>query len=73
MALATTEHAVAIENGVSGVVGTSVPRLVEAMRALIDHAAARRLSDGARKRARERYGIERFAREWDAAIDDVRA
>ena len=72
IALATTEHAVAVENGVSGYVDTSVPRLVEAMRALLaDRGEAARLSEGARARARERYGIERFARDWDAAIDDV--
>ena len=74
VALATTEHAMAVENGVSGYIDTSVPRLVEAMQALIaDHGEAARLSDGARARARERYGIERFARDWDAVIDDVTA
>jgi hypothetical protein len=72
VALATTEHAVAVENGVSGYVDTSVERLVDAMRALLaDHGEARRLSDGARARAKERYGIARFARDWDRAIDDV--
>jgi glycosyltransferase involved in cell wall biosynthesis len=74
VALATTEHAMAVENGVSGYVDTSVPRLVDAMRALLaDRGEAERLSQGARARARERYGIERFAREWDAVIDDVTA
>ena len=72
IALATTEHAMAVENGVSGYVDTSVERLVEAMRALLaDHALAARLSHGARARARERFAIDRFARDWDRAIDDV--
>jgi hypothetical protein len=72
IALATTEHAMAVENGVSGYADTSVERLVEAMRGLIaDPREAQRLSEGARARARERYGIERFARDWDRAVDDV--
>lgn len=72
VALATTEHAMAVENGVSGVVDTSLSRLADAMRALIaDHGDAQRLSDGARARARERHGIERFARDWDRVIDEV--
>jgi glycosyltransferase involved in cell wall biosynthesis len=70
--LATGEHAVAVENGVSGVVDTSVPRLVEAMRALLaDRGEAERLGKGARERALERYGIDRFAEDWDEVIRDV--
>jgi len=72
--LATTEMATAIENGVSGYVDTDVGKLVGHMRELIrDPALARRLGQGARKRARERFGIERFVREWDAAFRFVTA
>ncbi len=67
--LATTEMATAVENGVSGYVETDVRRLSERMRALIDDPAeARRLGEGARAAARERFDIRRFARDWDEAL-----
>ncbi len=67
--LATTEMATAIENGVSGYVDTDVRRLTERMHALLaDPAEARRLGDGARRVARERFNIRRFARDWDDAL-----
>jgi hypothetical protein len=70
--LATTEMATAIQNGVSGWVDTDVGRLVEVMRALLaDRKWAARLGAGAREHARERFGIERFVRDWDAALRDV--
>jgi glycosyltransferase involved in cell wall biosynthesis len=64
--LATTEYATVVENGVSGYVDTDVDRMVEAMLALLaDPAEARRLGEGARTRAEERFGIDRFVREWE--------
>jgi glycosyltransferase involved in cell wall biosynthesis len=64
--LATTEYATAVENGVSGYVDTDVDRLVEVMLALLtDPAEATRLGEGARTRARERFDIGRFVREWE--------
>jgi hypothetical protein len=70
--LATGEHAVAVQNGVSGIVDTSIPRLIDGMNALLtDRGEAERLGKGARDRALERYGIERFAKDWDEAIKDV--
>ncbi len=64
--LATTEMAAAIENGVSGYVDTDIARLVEAMRALLaDPAEARRLGEGARRRALDRFHIDRFAADWE--------
>jgi hypothetical protein len=64
--LATTEMATAVENGVSGHVDTDVGRLVDVMRGLLaDPAEARRLGEGARRRALERFSIERFARDWE--------
>lgn len=67
--LATTEMATAIENGVSGYVDTDVQRLIERMQGLLtDPAEARRLGEGARRVARERFSIERFARDWDDAL-----
>jgi hypothetical protein len=40
-------------------------------RLLDDPAEARRLGEGARRRARERYGIERFVRDWEATFAQV--
>ena len=74
VALATTEHATVVENGVSGYADTDVERLIERMRELLDDPeAARRLGEGARARARERFGIERFVRDWNDALAGVTA
>jgi glycosyltransferase involved in cell wall biosynthesis len=63
---------VAVENGVSGYVETDPARLVEhARRLLRDPSEAAALSEGARKRAHERFGIERFARNWEDTITRV--
>lgn len=72
VALATTEMATVIDNGVSGWVDTSVDRLVESMRALLDDPAeARQLGEGARRTAMERFSIGRFVSDWDRALSDV--
>ncbi|MBX6313279.1 MAG: glycosyltransferase family 4 protein [Isosphaeraceae bacterium] len=64
--LATTEMAAAIENGVSGYVDTNIDQLMECMRELLAHPEeARRLGEGARRRARERFSIDRFQRDWE--------
>lgn len=70
--LATTELSTVIENGVSGYIDTDVDRLVDAMRRLLaDPAEARRLGEGARGRALERFSLSRFARDWERAFADV--
>ncbi|MFL5244223.1 MAG: glycosyltransferase [Gemmataceae bacterium] len=70
--LATTELATVIENGVSGYIDTDVSRLVERMRELIaDPDEARRLGEGARRFARERFSIKRFVRDWDETFRQV--
>jgi hypothetical protein len=64
--LATTEMATAIENGVSGHVDTRVEALLGPIRELLsDRDGARRLGEGARRRALERFHIDRFARDWE--------
>lgn len=61
-------------NGVSGWADTDVDRLVARMRALrVDREDIRRLSDGARRAAHRRFGIDRFASDWDAALRRVAA
>ena len=75
--LATTELVTVVEDGVSGYISTNPARLVEAMRALLaDPAEARRLGEGARRVALERFDIERFVRDWNetfALVTDTRA
>ncbi|NEX60364.1 glycosyltransferase [Noviherbaspirillum galbum] len=67
--LATTEMATVIDNGVSGFIDTSEATLNERMLSLVeDPALARRLGEGARRAARERFGMERFAADWDATF-----
>ena len=67
--LATTEMARAIENGVSGYVETDVGRLIEPMRELLaDPSEARRLGEGARRYALDRFHIDRFARDWEGTF-----
>jgi hypothetical protein len=67
--LATTEMAAAVRNGVDGYVDTDVEVLAGHLaRLLADRDEAAALSAGARQRARERFGIERFARDWDAVL-----
>ncbi|HEX5272667.1 MAG TPA: glycosyltransferase [Gemmataceae bacterium] len=67
--LATTEMVTAVEDGVSGYLDTDPAKLVGRMRELLrDPAEARRLGDAARRRARERFDVRRFARDWEAAF-----
>lgn len=67
--LATTEMAVAVQNGVSGYVDTDVNKLVDYMRVLLkDPSEAHRLSEGARRYAQERFNIRRFAHDWNDAF-----
>lgn len=75
--LATTEMARAVVNGTSGYVDTDLDTLVGHMRRLLEQPEeARRLSEGARRLAGERHGIDRFAREWtelfEEAVEDQR-
>ena len=70
--LATTEMAVAVKNGVSGFVDTDVRRLIEPMRILLANPTeARRLGEGARRYAQERFHIRRFARDWEETFARV--
>lgn len=69
VALATTELPAVIENGVSGYTSCDPALLIERMQALLDDPAeARRLGANARRIARERFGLDRFIRDWNAAF-----
>lgn len=70
--LATTEMSVVIDSGVNGFVDTDVDRLADHAQVLLDdHGLAACLSQNARETARERYGIERFARHWDEFLGEL--
>jgi hypothetical protein len=72
VALATTELPSVIEHGHSGYLSCDLDVLIEGMRTLLaDPAEARRLGANARAVARERFGLERFARDWNAAFARV--
>ena len=72
VALATTEMVTAIEHGESGYIDTNPAALVMYMRELLrDPALARQLGANARRRARERFGIDRFCADWNAALANV--
>ena len=70
--LATTEMSTAVRNGVNGYADTRLDVLVGHMRRLLDEPEeARALSEGARRLARERFGIGRFVADWNAALAEV--
>lgn len=67
--LATTELATAVRSGVNGYVDTDPRRLVIHLRRLLqDRDEAAELSAGARQLAAERFGIERFVRDWTEVL-----
>jgi hypothetical protein len=70
--LATTEMATVIENGKSGYVDTNVATLVFHMQELIKNPSlAKELGEQARLRAMERFNIQRFIKDWNAALQSV--
>jgi hypothetical protein len=69
VALATTELPTVLENGRTGYVSCDLDYLIARMRDLLaDPAEARRLGANARAVARQRFGLDRFASDWDAAF-----
>jgi hypothetical protein len=69
VALATAEMATVIAHGISGFAVTDTRQLAPCMLALLNDAGlARRLGEGARRTALERFSIDRFSADWDAAL-----
>ncbi|GAA4778904.1 glycosyltransferase family 4 protein [Olivibacter ginsenosidimutans] len=63
--LATTEMAVAIENGVSGYIHTNVDDLIYKMKLLLnDLSHSQKLSQGAKAAAERQFNIQRFVADW---------
>ncbi|TAK84989.1 MAG: glycosyltransferase family 1 protein [Betaproteobacteria bacterium] len=72
VALATTEMASVIKDGVNGFIGTDPERLVECMHVLLsDHKLAKKLGEEARRTAFERFDIRRFVADWNDAFCEV--
>jgi len=72
VALATTEMSTVIDNGSTGYVDTDPDVLIARMSELLgDRDHARRLGAAGRDYAIARFGIARFARDWDEALRAV--
>jgi hypothetical protein len=72
VAPATTELVTVIEDGRSGIISTDPGRLHAGMRALLDDVElARRLGAEGRRVARARFGMDRFAADWQAFFRDL--
>lgn len=76
--LATTELVTIIQNDVSGYVDTNINTLIRRMQELIANPLkAQRLGQQAREQAQQRFNIQRFIQDWNAAfeqaIDQVRS
>jgi len=69
VALATTELPTVIESGETGFVSCNIDELINHMRSLLaDHGKACRIGANARAVAYERFGLDRFTRDWNAAF-----
>jgi glycosyltransferase involved in cell wall biosynthesis len=74
VALATTELSSVIKSGDDGIVDTRLDRLIDAMRRLLrDPREAQRIGAAGRHMAAERFSIDRFVNDWDAALRLVTA
>jgi len=72
VALATTELPTVIENGKSGYISCDPHSLYEHMRYLLAHPQeAKTMGDYAKSVARDRFGLERFKQDWNAAFARV--
>lgn len=70
VALATTELPTVIQNGETGYVSCNIDELVYSMRLLLqNHEEAYRIGSNARAVARERFGLDRFIRDWNKAFE----
>ncbi|MEA3120753.1 MAG: hypothetical protein QOH33_294, partial [Paraburkholderia sp.] len=70
--LATTELVTLIRNGENGYIATDLDALEQTMRALLGNAhEARRLGNGARRTALERFSIDRFVKDWCSVLQEA--
>lgn len=72
IALATTEAVEAVPPS-AGLISTDIDRLTRGLAELVaEPAAARERGLAARQAALERYGLDRFLRDWDQLLEEVR-
>ena len=72
VALAATEMPTVIVDGVNGFTSTDPARLEASMRALLeDRPLAARVGAAGYETARERFSIERFARDWNRVFEEA--
>jgi glycosyltransferase involved in cell wall biosynthesis len=72
VALATTELPSVIDTGITGYLSCELDELITHMRDLLDNPnLARRIGANARAYARERFGIARFANDWNTALAQI--
>ena len=72
VALATTELVTVIKNGENGFIDTNVQKLIAHMKGLLaDPKEAHRIGAAGRRTARERFGLERFVADWEAAFEEA--
>jgi glycosyltransferase involved in cell wall biosynthesis len=72
VALATTELVTVLKDGENGFIDTNVENLIRRMRQLLDDPEqARRVGEAGRRTARERFGLERFVADWEAAFEET--
>jgi glycosyltransferase involved in cell wall biosynthesis len=72
VALATTELVTIIKDGENGFIDTNVGNLIERMKELLANPEeARRIGEAGRRTLRERFGVERFAADWEAAFEEA--
>jgi glycosyltransferase involved in cell wall biosynthesis len=72
VALATTELVTVIRDGENGFIDTNVENLISSMRRLlVDPEEARRIGEAGRRTVRERFNLERFVVDWEAAFEEA--
>src|SRR6185312_3248063 len=70
--LATTEMSVTIKNNYSGFIDTNVNGLIQKMEMLLnDRDKAKKLGEGAKETAFEKFNTERFKRDWLETFNTV--
>jgi hypothetical protein len=72
LALATTELVTVIKDGENGFIDTNVENLIERMHWLLDDPEeAHRIGEAGRRTVRERFNLERFVADWEAAFEEA--
>jgi len=72
VALATTEIPTVIKNGVHGFISCDPAEMEKQMKFLLKNPdEAKRMGDNARQLAQERFGINRFVRDWNETFAQV--